>query len=104
MIFSITNSGYGYKPGDKLTVPITSSVGIQTNANFTEFIITVDRISTDKFSGWTLGELEVMDNIEPYIDGEAKMFPLLKKQQREIYSCSKRFRYCSTKFINYICE
>ena len=81
--FSITNSGHGYKPGDRLTVPITSSVGIQTNANFTEFIITVDRISTDKFSGWTLGELEVMDNIEPYIDGEATMFPLLKNNKEK---------------------
>lgn len=75
--FSITNTGYGYNVGDKLTVPTSTAVGIETNSNFEEFVITVDKTISDTFSGWTFGELEVLDNIERFIDGENTIFPLL---------------------------
>ena len=45
--------------------------GIPTTSSFSEFTLTVD-----KFSGWSIGTLQVLDNIERYIDGARKDFPL----------------------------
>ena len=74
--FEIKNTGYGYNVGEILTVPFGGSTGIPTTSAFKEFNITIDKIFTDKFSGWSLGTLEVLDNIEKFIDGERTSFPL----------------------------
>ena len=74
--FEIKNTGYGYNVGEILTVPFGGSTGIPTTSSFKEFNITIDKIFTDKFSGWSLGTLEVLDNIEKFIDGERTSFPL----------------------------
>ena len=76
--FTLTNSGYGYEIGEVLTLPSGSSVGIPTVTGFQEFTITVDRTITDKFSAWSIGELVLLDNIEKFIDGTRKIFPLTK--------------------------
>ena len=76
--FTLTNSGYGYEIGEVLTLPSGSSVGIPTTTGFQEFVITVDRTVTDKFSAWSVGELVLLDNIEKFIDGTRKIFPLTK--------------------------
>ena len=76
--FEITNTGYGFKNGDVLTIPIGGLAGIQTTSNFKEFQVTVQRIFTDEFTGWSLGELEIFDNFEDLFDGETKAFQLKK--------------------------
>ena len=38
--------------------------------------ITIDGVADDKFSGWSVGTLELLDNIEEFIDGVRKDFPL----------------------------
>ena len=74
--FNIKNTGYGYNVNEILTIPVGGQSGIPTNSQFNEFNITIDKTFTDKFSGWSLGTLEVLDNIEKFIDGERTSFPL----------------------------
>ena len=74
--FELRNSGYGYGNGDILTVPIGGLTGIPTTSSYREFLLTVDEAAFDKFSGWSIGTLQVLDNIERYIDGARKDFPL----------------------------
>ena len=61
-----------------LTVPIGGLTGIPTTSSYREFLLTVDEVDKafDKFSGWSIGTLQVLDNIERYIDGARKDFPL----------------------------
>ena len=76
--FEIKKTGYGYREGAILTVAIGGTTGIPTTSSFSgnEFQITVDEIADDKFSGWSVGTLQVLDNIEELIDGTRKDFPL----------------------------
>ena len=74
--FTIRNTGYGYGNGEILTVPIGGSTGIPTTSSFSEFKITIDEVFNDKFSGWTIGQLQVLDDINDFIDGSRKDFSL----------------------------
>lgn len=76
--FEITNTGYSYKNGDILTVSIGGTVGIPTTSSFSgnEFQITVDKVATDKFASWTIGNLQLVDNVERFIDGTRVNFQL----------------------------
>jgi len=77
--YELKNIGYGYNVGDILTIPTTGSIGIPTviGSTFREFQISVDRTFTDKFSGWSLGEIQPLDNIQRLFNGTRKVFPLL---------------------------
>ena len=76
--FEITNTGYGYGNGEILTVGIGGTVGIPTTSSFSgnEFQITIDRVASDKFTGWTLGNLQLLDNVQEFIDGTRVDFQL----------------------------
>ena len=77
--FELINSGFGYKKGEILTVGIGGTSGIPTSTNFgpfKEFQITVDETFVDKFSGWIVGDLQLIDSIEPLFDGVKKVFPI----------------------------
>jgi hypothetical protein len=76
--FEIKNTGYGYREDAVLTVAIGGTTGIPTSSSYSgnEFQITVDEIADDKFAGWSVGTLEILDNIEELIDGARKDFPL----------------------------
>jgi hypothetical protein len=78
--FDIRNNGYGYGNGDILTIPIGGLTGIPTTSSYSgnEFQITVDRVHTDKFTGWSIGTLDVLDSVNEFIDGTRKDFPILK--------------------------
>jgi hypothetical protein len=82
--FEIRNTGYEYGQGEILTVETGGSVGIPTNPllPFKEFQITVDRTFTDKFTGWTFGDLQVFDPIDNLFDGRRVNFPLKIDNQR----------------------
>jgi hypothetical protein len=77
--FEIKNYGYGYQQGEILTVPITGIAGIPTDSSLTfdEFQITIERTYNDDFSGWTIGDLQVLDPIDSLFDGERVEFPIL---------------------------
>ena len=76
--FSIKNTGYGYGQGEILTVEIGGNTGIPTDTSkpYKEFQFTIDKTYNDFFSGWVLGELEVLDSFEDLFDGVTKKFPL----------------------------
>jgi hypothetical protein len=75
--FEIQNFGYNYSIGDVLTVPIGGSVGIPTlPSGVNEFTISVEKVFNDKFSGWTFGQLQLLDNISDQFDGSLKSFDL----------------------------
>ena len=76
--FEIRNLGYGYGQGEVLTVSIGGTVGIPTDPTktFKEFQISIQNTISDKFTGWSIGELQVLDNIENLFDGSRVTFPL----------------------------
>jgi len=79
--FSIRNTGYGYGEGNVLTIPIGGSVGIPTSSGFNEFKLTIQEVFNDKFNGWSVGELQILDNIEDLFDNETLVFPLKIAQE-----------------------
>jgi hypothetical protein len=76
--FEIRNLGYGYGQGEILTVSIGGTVGIPTDPSktFREFQITVQNTISDKFTGWSIGELQVIDSIENLFDDNRVTFPI----------------------------
>jgi hypothetical protein len=77
--FNINNFGYGYNVGDILTIPISENVGILTVSNndlFTEFQILVDETYNVDFSGWSMGQFDVLDNLDSRFNGKNKNFQI----------------------------
>ena len=76
--FTIKNYGYSYNEGDILTVQTGGATGIPTDASkpFEQFSIIVERTFADEFSGWSLGELQKLDDIDSLLDGFRKTFPI----------------------------
>ena len=74
--FEIKNNGYGYGQGDVLTIPVGGSTGIPTTSGFKQFEVSVQKTFADKFTGWSLGELQVLDNLDDLFDGERVVFPI----------------------------
>jgi hypothetical protein len=88
--FELKNLGYSYNYGDILTVSIGGTAGIPTDSSipFKEFNLVVDRIYSDSFSGWSIGDLQVLDKIEGLFDGVRKRFPI--KINNEVISIKSR--------------
>tara|TARA_R110000868_G_scaffold43748_3_gene146839 strand:- start:34883 stop:38140 length:3258 start_codon:yes stop_codon:yes gene_type:complete len=76
--FEIRNIGYNYGQGEILTVKTGGTLGIPTNTSlpFKEFQITVDKTFSDKFTGWSFGDLQVLDSIDNLFDGNRINFPI----------------------------
>ena len=82
-IFELTNQGYSYLPGDKLTVEVGGTTGIQTYpATFDEFQIDVIETFNDKFSSWWVGHLQPLDDIAEEFNGLKTRFNLTKDGER----------------------
>ena len=77
--FELKNLGYGYGQREVLTIPITGNIGIPTNPNLTfkEFSIIVEQTYNDSFSGWAVGDLQLLDPLDSLFDGERSEFPIL---------------------------
>lgn len=76
--FTITNYGYSYKEGDILTIESggLDGIPIDTSKPFDPFSIIVERTYTDDFSGWSIGELQKLDDIDSLFDGFRKTFAI----------------------------
>ena len=74
--FEISNTGFGYKPGEKLTVPIGGLTGIPTTSSYREMLLDVQTTFTDEFTAWSLGTLQVLDNLDDLFDGSTVAFSL----------------------------
>jgi len=78
--FEISNLGYRYQNKQILTVATGGLTGIPTDPSklFSNFEITVEKVASDSFSGWNIGELEVFDKIEDQFDGVKRKFTINK--------------------------
>lgn len=76
--FTIANYGYSYKEGDILTIESGGLSGIPTDTSkpFDPFLITVERTYTDDFNGWSIGELQKLDDIDSLFNGFRKTFAI----------------------------
>ena len=73
--FKIARNGYGFQVGDVITV-----AGLVTAANISEpvseFQLEVTQTFNDFFSAWSFGEMDYIDSVIGYQDGNRKRFPL----------------------------
>ena len=76
--FTISNYGYSYKQGDVLTIETGGLSGIPTDTtkSFRPFSVIVERTYTDTFSGWSIGDLQKLDDIDSLFDNFTKTFPI----------------------------
>ena len=76
--FSISNTGYGYGVGQILTIPSGGTTGIPTtsSSNFEEFKVDILQIDSDSFVAWSIGQLQVLDDVSELFDGVTKTFPI----------------------------
>jgi len=82
--FKITNLGYGYGVNQILTLPLAgidtyfSSVGIPTtaNPNFEEIEFTISEVDSDQFTGWAVGQLQILDDFSNLFTGSRRTFPI----------------------------
>jgi len=82
----ITNTGYGYTVGEVLTI-----AGIPTNFSagtaFQNATFTVTATSDDKFSGWSLGKFQILDDFSNEFNSSKSQFTL--KENGEPISIEK---------------
>jgi len=77
--FEVTNGGYGYGVSQLLTIPVGGSTGIPTTSSYTEnreFRIEVQEVDGDSFTAWSIGQLQVLDDVSSLFDGSRKTFPI----------------------------
>ena len=77
--FDLGYTGFAYGNGEVLTVPVGGPTGIPTDPSlpFSKFEITIEKIFTDNFNAFTVGELQVIDKFDDLFDGFTKDFRLL---------------------------
>ena len=76
--FELVSGGLAYGESEVLRLAIGGTTGIQTtsSASFEHFELTVSDVYRDTFNGFTIGELDVFDRLDPLFDGVRKTFPL----------------------------
>jgi len=74
--FNIKSEGYGYGVNEKLTIPIGGPLGIPTTSSYKEFELTIQEEVTDKFTGWSIGQLQSLDRLDSLLDGEKRAFTM----------------------------
>ena len=82
--FDIVSGGFGYNVGDKLNIAIGGTTGVKTDSSlpFTPFELSITDVYRDTFNGFTVGELDVFDNVEELFDGLSNKFPLTIANQQ----------------------
>jgi photosystem II stability/assembly factor-like uncharacterized protein len=73
--FTITDFGFGYKPNDVLTI---TGIPVVTGIGTSAFTLTINSVFSDKFVGWTFGQIDRLDSFTPYFNGIRKAFNLTK--------------------------
>ena len=76
--FNVSNTGFGYRVGQTLSIGIGGTVGIPTNPSipFKPFEVTVDRVDGDSFNAWSVGEFQVLDEFSSLFNGQRQVFPI----------------------------
>ena len=74
--YQLKQEGFAYGNDEILTVPVGGATGIPTSGTLSEFQITVDEIYQDDFNGFSIGQLQVLDNFDSQFDGLSRSFRL----------------------------
>ena len=76
--FEIINLGYGYGNGEILTVETGGPTGIPTDPTkpYSEFQISIQQIFNDRFAGWSIGQLQIIDDVSSQFNGTDSIFPI----------------------------
>jgi hypothetical protein len=76
--FELKNTGYGYGQGEILTIAPGGLTGIPTTSSalFREFQISVQNTFSDKFTGWSIGQLQALDDLDSLFNGKRVVFPI----------------------------
>ena len=75
--FRISRPGYGFRKGDVFTpVGLVTSRFLNTSEVVTPFELTVLETFTDSFSAWQFGELDYIDSLANFQNGNRTRFPL----------------------------
>ena len=72
--YQLKQEGFAYGNGEILTVPVGGATGIPTSGTFSEFQVTIDDNYQDDFNGFSIGDLQVLDNFDSQFDGLSKSF------------------------------
>jgi hypothetical protein len=73
--FKIKRPGYGFRRGDRIT-PVGLVTAKELSSPIIPFELTVVDIFNDSFGAWQFGELNYIDSIRNYQDGQRTRFPL----------------------------
>ena len=73
--FNITRNGYGFRRGDVFK-PVGLVTDVNLNSPINDFEITVLDTFSDSFASWQFGELDYIDSVKNYQDGQRVRFPL----------------------------
>ena len=74
--FKIKRSGYSFRKGDVFT-PVGLVTAKDLASPISEYQFTVLETFSDNFASWQFGELDYIDSVKNYQDGERIRFPLL---------------------------
>ena len=76
--FELTNLGYGYGNGEILTIETGGLAGIPTDPTkpSSEFQITIQEVFNDRFAGWSIGQLQIIDDVSSQFNGSDVIFPI----------------------------
>jgi hypothetical protein len=78
--FKIKRPGYGFRKGDKFKpVGLVTAKGL--SSPLIPFELTVLDVFNDNFAAWQFGELNYIDSIKNYQDGQRTRFPLYYNSQ-----------------------
>ena len=81
--FELSKKGYGFKRGDKFTVTGLAT-DPQAGDDFLPFELEVIDVFTDQVASWQFGNIDYLDNIKRFQNGDQKRFIL--EYQRQIVS------------------
>jgi hypothetical protein len=73
--FKVTRNGYNFRRGDVIT-PVGLVTGSGLSQPISKFELTVVETFNDSFGSWLFGEMNYIDSIKPFQDGNRRTFPL----------------------------
>ena len=74
--YQLKQEGFAYGNGEILTVPVGGATGIPTSGTFSEFQVSIQEVYQDDFNGFSIGQLQVLDNFDSQFDSLNKSFRL----------------------------
>tara|TARA_B100001094_G_scaffold231341_1_gene226124 strand:+ start:10610 stop:23908 length:13299 start_codon:yes stop_codon:yes gene_type:complete len=75
IVTTIIGDGAAYAP-PVISPSAKPTLALPTTLDFDEFNFYITKTQTDQFTGWTIGDLQVVDDISPQFNGDATRFAI----------------------------